>query len=152
MSVPTQTSQPTFPSSDLSRHSTKVFDAAEDQPVAVTRRDGEDFVLMTKREADARAELLNFAAQVIAAATDDRGTLAERMANVFPWMLALTESGRERCGRELVEAARASFATNQSHLAIAAMTAWRETAVNRAAGYGSEPVEWLDEAAPVERP
>ncbi|WP_325548148.1 prevent-host-death protein [Flexivirga sp.] len=150
--MPAQTIQPTFPSSDLSRHSTKVFEAAEDQPVAVTRRDGEDLVLMSKREADARAELLNFAAQIIAASTDDRGTLPERMANAFPWMLALSENGRDKCAHELVEAARGSFATGQPYLAIATMTAWRETAINMAAGYGSEPVEWFDEGVPVERP
>lgn len=52
-------------SSDLSKHSAEVFAEAEDHPVTVTRRDGEDLVLMTQREADSRARLLEFAAQLI---------------------------------------------------------------------------------------
>jgi hypothetical protein len=51
----------------------------------------------------------------------------------------------------VLAAARASFATHQPHLAIAELTAWRETATAIAAGLGKEPVEWLDEAEAVER-
>lgn len=141
-----------FQSSDLSRHSSEVFAAAEDQPVDVTRRDGEDFVLMSKREADAREHLLNFAANVIAAATDDRGSLADRMADHFPWMLALSPADQETCAADLVRAARASFATKQPHLAIAEVTAWRETATALAAGLGFSALEWLAVDEPVTRP
>lgn len=149
----TPTIHPAFQSSDLSRQPAKVFAAAEDQPVDVTRRDGEDLVLMTKREAEARDHLLSLAAQVIAAATDDRGTLADRMARVFPWMLALGASDRSLCAQELVDAARASFATKQAHLALASVNAWMETASAIAAGLGAVDVEWLpDGDEPVERP
>lgn len=139
-------------SSELSRHSARVFAAAEESPVDVTRRDGEDLVLMTKRESDAREALLRIAAQLIAVATDDRGTLAERMADRFPWMLALSEVDRETCAREMLESARASFATGQPHLAIATLTAWRETAGAIAAGLAGRAVDWLDEPIAVERP
>lgn len=152
--MPTPTINRSFQSSDLNRHSKEVFAAAEEQPVNVTRRDGEDLVLMSKREANSRDTLLEFAAQVIAAATDDRGTLAERMSKVFPWMLALDQSDRDQCARDLVDAARASFSTKQSHLAIAEMNAWMETASAIAAGLGTTQVEWLsgDDARPVKRP
>lgn len=83
-----------FQSSELSRNSARVFAAAEDQPVEVTRRDGEDLVLMAKSEADARHELLQLAATLIGVATDTRGTLAERMADALPWMLALSPPTR----------------------------------------------------------
>lgn len=142
----------TVQSSELSRNSTKVFAAAELRPVDVTRRDGEDLVLMSKRESDARSELLQLAAQMIAVATDDRGTLADRMADRFPWMLALTPADRATCARELLESARASFATGEAHLAVADMVAWRESATAIAAGLHAAPVEWLDEDAKVERP
>ncbi|GAA4382801.1 YebG family protein [Agromyces bauzanensis] len=142
----------TFRSSDLSRLAPKVFAAAEDHPVEITRRDGEDLVLMSKREADARDQLLQFAAQLIAVATDDRGSLAERMSNSFPWMLALSADDRVQCAKDLVDAARASFATGQPHLAIAELTAWKETATALAAGLGRSPVEWLEDGEPAERP
>lgn len=142
----------TFNSSELSRNSTKVFAAAEDHPVDVTRRDGEDLVLMSKREADAREQLMQFAAQLIAVATDDHGSLADRMADRFPWMLALSGADREACAADLLNAARASFATGQAHLAVAELIAWQETANSIAAGLQSVAVDWLDQGVKVERP
>jgi len=140
-------------SSDLSKHSADVFAEAEDHTVQITRRDGEPLVLMSQREADARTLLLQFAADLIAVTLDDEGTLASRMADRFPWMLALSDADRESCARDLVKAARASFSTGQPHLAIAELTSWRETATALAAGLGArQSVEWLDDAEPVERP
>lgn len=143
-------------SSDLSKHSAEVFAEAEVHPVTVTRRDGESLVLMSQREADGRAHLLNFAAQLITVTLDEQGTLAERMAKSFPWMLALSPTDQESCAQNLVDAARASFSTDQPHLALAELTSWKETATAVAAGLGhTSDLEWLeDEAADnlVERP
>ncbi|MFD4366516.1 prevent-host-death protein [Rhodococcus sp. NPDC058521] len=142
-------------SSDLSKHSAEVFAEAEDHPVTVTRRDGEALVLMSQREAEGRARLLNFAAQLITVTLDHTGTLAERMTKAFPWMLALSPADRETCAQDLVDAARASFSTDQPHLAITELTSWKETATAIAAGLGSTDLEWLDEedaASTVERP
>ncbi len=142
----------TYASSEVSRNPAAVFEAAAEHPIRVTRRDGDDLVLMSQREADARDRLLELAAQLIAATTDDSGPLAERLADRLPWMLALSPTGRDQCAAELIAAARASFATNQAHLAAAVMTSWRETATALAAGLGSEPVEWLPTDELVERP
>jgi len=139
-------------SSELSRNSAEVFAAAERGPITVTRRDAEPLVLMNEREADARQQLFEFAAQLIAITTDDRGTLPERMANYLPWMFALSESDRERCAKELVNAARASFATERPHLAVAELNSWKATAEALAAGMHNEPVEWLDNEDTVDRP
>jgi len=151
MSAPT-VSRTTFQSSELSRASAEVFAAAADHPVRVTRRDGESLVLMSESEDRARASLLELAAQLVAVTTSAEGTLASRMSDRFPWMLALSPADRETCALDVLSAARASFATNQPHLAIAELAAWRETATAIAAGLGREPVEWLDDAEPVERP
>ncbi|AZZ55388.1 type II toxin-antitoxin system Phd/YefM family antitoxin [Rathayibacter iranicus] len=142
-------------SSDLSKHSAKVFAEADNHPVTVTRRDGDALVLMSQRESDARARLLELAAQLLAAALDDEGPLEDRLTAPFPWMLALSPEGRARCARALVNAARASFSTGQPHLAIAELTSWRETAIVIAAGLGEDQVTWLDDlraSDPVERP
>lgn len=144
--------QTEFKSSDLSRASAEVFAAASDHPVTVTRRDGESLVLMTDSHDQARRKLLELAAQLIAAATDSNGTLAERMTKLFPWMLALTEEDRNTCAQQILDAARASFSTEQPHLAIAELTSWRETATAIAAGLHSTEVEWFDEMPAVERP
>lgn len=137
-------------SSELSKHSAEVFTEAEDHPVTVTRRDGEALVLMSQREAEGRTRLLDFAAQLITVTLDDSGPLSVRMAKVFPWMFALSPADRESCAQELIDAARASFSTDQPHLALAELTSWKETAV--AAGLGSGDIEWLNEDETVERP
>lgn len=142
-------------SSDLSKHSAEVLAEAEDHPVTVTRRDGESLVLMSQREAEGRARLLDFASQLITVALDGEGPLSERMARTFPWMMALSPGDRENCARGLIDAARASFSTDQPHLAIAELTSWKETASAIAAGLDGTDLEWFDEddsAELVERP
>lgn len=145
-------SKTTFKSSELSRSPLDVFAAAADHPVHVTRRDGESLVLMSESADKARDALLELAAQLVAVSTSTEGTLASRMSDRFPWMLALSPADQEACANAVLAAARASFATHQPHLAVAELTSWRETATAIAAGLGKESVEWLDEAEPVERP
>ncbi|MFW0776074.1 prevent-host-death protein [Paenarthrobacter nitroguajacolicus] len=148
-SVKTRTS---FQSSELSRSSAEVFAAAADHPVQVTRRDGESLVLMSESADAARRSLLELAAQLVAVSTSTEGTLAAGMSDRFPWMLALSPADREECAADVLAAARASFATDQPHLAIAELTSWRETATAVAAGLGAEPTEWLEGADAIERP
>jgi hypothetical protein len=68
--------------------------------------------------------------------------------------LRLAGADRESCAQDLVDAARASFSTDQPHLAIAELTSWKETATAVAAGLssGSAGLEWLDDDETVERP
>ena len=141
-------------SSDLSKHSAEVFAEAEDHPVTVTRRDGEALVLMSQREAESRNRMLQFAAQLIGVAVDDDGPLAGRMSRAFPWMLALSPKDRSTCAHDLVDAARASFSTDQPHLALAELASWRETAAAIAAGLDRADLDWLDseDGDVVERP
>jgi hypothetical protein len=107
---------------------------------------------MSESADKARASLLELAAQLVAVTASPDGTLAGRMSDRFPWMLALSLADQDACADAVLAAARASFATNQPHLAIAELTAWRETATAIAAGLGQESVEWLEGAETVERP
>jgi hypothetical protein len=143
MSAPSS-SRTTFQSSELSRASAEVFAAAADHPVQITRRDGESLVLMSESADQARASLLELASQLVAVTTSTEGTLAVRMSDRFPWMLALSPADRDACADAVLAAARASFATNQPHLAFAELTAWRETATAMAAGLGEKSVERLE--------
>ncbi|WP_024366968.1 hypothetical protein [Arthrobacter sp. TB 26] len=149
---PASKSRTTFQSSELSRASAEVFAAAAYHPVRITRRDGESLVLMSESADRAREALLELAAQLVAVSTSIEGTLADRMSDRFPWMLALSPADQDACATAVLVAARASFATQQPHMAVAELTAWRETATAIAAGLSNEPVEWLDEAESVERP
>jgi len=140
-------------SSDLSRNPVKVFAAAEVGPVLLTRRDGENFVIMTQREAEARQKLHQFVAAFYNVATDDRGgSLVERMVRQFPWMGALSSDGRKVCTAELSQAATAAFATGQSHVLEEEYDSWFETAEAMAAGL--KPAQFDPAEAPIraERP
>lgn len=142
----------TFQSSELSRNSKAVFEAAEKTPVTVTRRDGDNFVLMTEHEADDRRKMFEIAAQIIAATTLETGTLSERMSQFFPWMLALTPENKALCAQELVDAARASFSTNQPQLLLIEMSSWKDSATAIAAGLHRFNPDFLQAPFEVERP
>jgi hypothetical protein len=139
-------------SSDLSRHSREVFAAAEESPVEVTRRDGESLVLTTKREFDARDDVLEVAAQLIAVSLDDKGTLVDRLAGPFPWIKLLNEADQRECARNIVETARGAFTVHQPERLLSEVAAWRNTAEAVAAGWGNEPIDWAGDAGAVARP
>lgn len=90
--------------------------------------------------------------QLVAVSSSTEGTLAFRMSDRFPWMPGLSPVDQAACANHILAAARASFATKKPHLAIAELTAWRETATAIAAGLGKEPVEWFDDSEAVKRP
>jgi hypothetical protein len=133
-----------FLSSELSRNSANVFKAAEKGPVLVTRRDGENLVLMSQREADMSRDLFDFAAQLILITTATHGTLVERMSDQFHWMLALSHEEREDCAQELIASARAAFATNQPNMFVTNLRSWKETATALASGLHETQVEMLE--------
>jgi hypothetical protein len=132
-----------FLSSELSRNSARVFKAAEQHPVLVTRRDGENLILMSENDDRARKELFELGAQLISIATDSQGTLEERMMKLFPWMYALTGADRTTCTQDLIKAAAASFSTGQASLIVMELTSWRETATALAEGLNSDSPDWF---------
>jgi PHD/YefM family antitoxin component YafN of YafNO toxin-antitoxin module len=140
-----------LPSSDLSRNPAKVFSLAETTPVRVTRRDGQDLVLMAESELGMRDELLHLASELIAVAIDDHGTLVARMANRFSWMLALDDADQTACSADLIRCARASFSTGGAHMVLLAVESWKSTAEAIARGLDAEPAEPLAQPEPVER-
>lgn len=113
----------------------------------MTRRDGENLVLMSEHEADERRNMFTIAAQIIAATTLEGCSLAERMATVFPWTLALDTGDCKLCARELIDTARAAFATNQPKTLLVGMTSWFESTTALAAWLDKVEPEWL--AGPV---
>lgn len=74
------------------------------------------------------------------------------MATVFPWMLALNAEDRALCARELIDTARAAFATNQPKTLLVGVTSWFESATALAAGIDQVEAEWLTEPVPAEAP
>lgn len=139
-------------SSDLSRNPLKVFSAAEKAPVTVTRRDGEDLVLMNKRETQHMDEFHTYISQVLTALADNEGNLVQRLAKSFPWILAFKKDGQIECAEELVRTAKVAMATSVPTYALHALYSWRGTAEAHALGIQVEEVQWLASPIPVPRP
>ncbi len=137
----------TVTSSDLSRNGAKVFRAADEGPVEITRRDGETLLLTRKSEREAQFTALNLAADLVAASlAPDAKPFAERLADRFPWMELLTPEGRERFAEEIVVSARAGAAVHDLTPFLASLTSWHETAATKAAGYvPDDDLDWYED-------
>lgn len=144
---------PRWRSSDLSRNSKQVFDDAEKRPVIVSRRDGEELVLMSRSAAEDRFRTVDFLAGVVAASegSESAATLNRRMVDLFPWMGAFSAETLQDCISDLVRAGRAALATGQPRLLDMEVLSWRETADALAQGLEGAP-DSLDEPTPVVRP
>ncbi|WP_237221401.1 type II toxin-antitoxin system Phd/YefM family antitoxin [Rothia nasimurium] len=143
-----------FASSDLSRSAAKVFAAATEEPVRITRRDGENLVLMTEGELNRQQALLAVAAQIVAVSvfTTEDSELVSEMTKHFPWMLALKKTDQVQCAHDIIDDARASFSLRQPDLIMGTINAWKDTAEALAAGYRSGRYTVVENAVPLGRP
>lgn len=67
-------------------------------------------------------------------------------------MLDLSKTDREQCRADIVRASQASLATHQPQLAVAELTAWRETAMAAADDLAGHDTEWRDKPDTVSHP
>lgn len=144
----------TVTSSDLSRHSADVFRAADKGPVEISRRDGENLVLMRRSVMEGDALALALASDVVAASLGPvEVPFVARLQDRFPWMHFLTGDEREQFAVEIVSCARACAAAREFGPFVADLEAWRGTAAAKASGVTPDAeLEWLDASSPVERP
>ena len=139
-------------SSELSRNPLKVFSAAELSPITVTRRDGEDLVLMARSKAESGAEFMVHVSKVMSVLADPNGLLVEKVSRQFPWITALDDKGRVLCAERLIETTIASVSINAPALALNTLSSWKETAYAISMGFDTEEVQWLDKPVLVKRP
>lgn len=140
------TAIPTVQSSELSRNSRKVFRAADDGPVLITRRDGEPLVLTRASRAETDQHGLRLASALVAASlSPDQRPLAERLTDAFPWVTLLSDGDRAVFAQEIVQVARACAAVASYGPLLKTLRSWEGTAQALAAGFTpAEALEWLD--------
>ncbi|WP_174523200.1 type II toxin-antitoxin system Phd/YefM family antitoxin [Sanguibacter suarezii] len=145
--------QRTVASSDLARSPAAVFASAEDGPVTITRRDGEPFVLTTKKRDDETTAILHLAAQLIAVSlAENSAPFTVRLRTPFPWIAVLSPEDQDSFADEILTTARACFSLGQMDSLLHTVHAWHETAAAVAEGWDRAPVDWLDESTPVDDP
>lgn len=142
----------TMKSSDLSRNPAKVYSEAEKEPVLLTRRDGEDLVVMTAKEAASRTWLMELSSQLLGIATAPGGTFTDRMCSAYPWMLVLDHKERESCAVKILESTRIALSTGHPLVAYVAFHGWKDSAEYISAGLFDQEADWLEKPIIVERP
>ena len=127
--------------------------AADQGPVVIDRRDGDELVLMRRSYADAERLTLSQAATLIATiAEQSSAPLAERIQTRYPWMRFLSDTERRDCLRELLDVAKACGSIGRFEPLVNTLHAWQSTAEAIAAGWDTITCDWLEEPVRVERP
>lgn len=144
----------TVRSSELSRNSREVFEAAEQGPVLITRRDGDALVLTKASQADYDRKGLEFAAALVAASlAPDDVPFVERLRQPFPWLALLSSADQEAFAQEVVGIARACASVSRFDRLLLTLHSWKATAEEVAAGYTpDDELEWLESAEAVADP
>lgn len=144
----------TIRSSELSRNSRKVFEAADRAPVLITRRDGEPLVLARAQHATRDHKGVEVAASVVDAALNNDGTsFTARLHRPFPWLALLTESDQATFADEILAMTRACAAIADFARLLTTLESWKATAEAVAAGYTpDDQLDWYDTPVPVTDP
>lgn len=144
----------TVQSSELSRNSAAVFAAAENGPVAITRRDGEGFVLLRAKDVAEEQQALRIAFDVLLASLpQDASPLEQQMLRQFPWLAFLPAAGQAEFASEIVSTARACAAVGRFSRLLTVYASWHSTAEAVAAGYTpDDELDWLDQPEAVDDP
>lgn len=133
--------------SDLLRSPKDVAAAAEHTEVTITRRDGEDLVLMSAAAAQRNRDGLEFAAGIVAAAVAEwPASFAHRLRGPFPWMTFLSDAEQDAMADELVTTTRACAGVGRFDPLAITIAAWKATAEAYAAGIPRDGADltWLD--------
>lgn len=141
-------------SSELSRNPAAVFAAAEEGPINITRRDGEDFVLSLASAVAQERRAVQIAADLMWASLDTYGApLAERLRQPFPWIEFLTPEARDQFAEEIVSVTRACDAIAEFTRVLVVFDSWRSSAEAIARGYIPDgDLHWLAEPVDVPDP
>lgn len=144
---------PRFSFSELSRNSKAVATAAEKGPVTITRRDGDELVLLPKSFIENEHSGLAAVAQVLEIiAGDDGVSQTVRLNRTFPWVQFLPDGDKREFVDDIVSTARACASVAKFDPLKQAIHAWKSTAEAHAAGWGKTDYIWFEEEIPVERP
>lgn len=144
----------TVQSSELSRNSREVFEAADQGPVLITRRDGDALVLTKASQVEYDRKGVELASALVAASlAPDDVPFVERLRRPFPWLALLTPGEQDAFAKEVVEVARGCASVSRYGQLLMTLHAWVATAEAVAAGYTpDDELQWLDASEAVADP
>ena len=106
--------------SEFLQHSGQVLPDVAEGEVVLRRRDGEDLVIMTRRQSEALHAVL----QAYFALADGNGSAVQA---ALPWLAFLSSGDRAACLRELREVGAAALHSGQLSRLAETLYAWEAT-------------------------
>jgi len=148
------TMAPPFWFSDLSRDSKAVANAAENGPVTIKRRDGDDLLLLRKSEIDQERAGVDLISLVVAAAVsnDISDEFVGQLVRAFPWANALPSQDQREFATEVLATAQAAAALSSFGKLATVVAAWKSTAWAYENGYPRHHKDSASDNSPIPRP
>jgi prevent-host-death family protein len=139
---------------ELLREPKRVLARTEDGPVRITRRDGDDLVLISASELERQADGVTLASQLIRASRD-HGSMRHAILALYPWAEMLPGADLDAFAAEMERLAFAAMDLGRYAALANAFASWRGTAEALADGLPPGPgdhLTWLANPAQVPAP
>ena len=133
---------------DLLRKPKEVLARIDEGQVRITRRDGDDLVIVRARDLDALVDGVALASRLIRAVGRNRGDGAAALSDLFAWTAEISPAELAAYAAEMEKLAFAAGELGSFEHLLRAQKEWEETA--RAYAMGMRPVGRIEtRAAPV---
>ncbi|WP_262001610.1 hypothetical protein [Microbacterium sp. Mcb102] len=138
---------------DLLRKPKVVLAHIDEGQVRITRRDGDDLVILRGRDIDVLESGVSLSSQVLRAIGRNKGDVEAALSDLFAWTSEFSASELKEYAAEIERLVYAASELGSFERLLRTQQEWQETASAYAMGMRpTEPVELPAEARPVERP
>lgn len=123
--------------------------------VHITRRDGEDLVVLRASDLEHQEEGIGLASRLMRATLTAKGDIPAAISDVFAWTTLLSDSERSQLVRDITDHLWSAAELRRYVQLLAVVRSWRGTAEAYAAGYtraSDDDLAWLDEAVDAPNP
>lgn len=138
---------------DLLRKPNEVLANIDEGHVRITRRDGDDLVILRWHDLDTLEKGVALSSQLIRAIGRNNNNVAAALSELFAWTTEFTPAELTAYAAEIEPLVYAASELGTFDRLLGAQHSWQETALAYAAGlHPVEPIELLDVPVRVDRP
>jgi hypothetical protein len=138
---------------DLLRKPKEVLANIDEGQVRITRRDGDDLVILRGHDLDTLENGVALSSQLIRAISRNNNDVAAALSELFAWTTEFTPAELTAYAAEMEHLVYAASELGSFDRLLGAQRSWQETALALAAGLRPvEPIELLDVPVRVDRP
>lgn len=138
---------------DLLRKPKDVLAHIDEGQVRITRRDGDDLVILRGRDLDILSNGVALSSRLLRAIGRNKGDVGAALADLFAWTAEFTPEELQRYAAEMEQLVYAASELGTFERLLRAQQEWQETALAYAMGMRPlDPVDLLAVPSRVERP